>query len=235
VGPASLTQQHSNESEGSLTKASQLAEQLRADIICGKFTPGARLKVQELTKLYGIGSIPMREALSRLVNSGFVDARDQRGFSVRSVSAEELQDLTRIRLLIEPDAFRDSILNGDLAWEERVIAAHHRMQRQSPYVEGASNQLNAGWEAAHDDFHRQLISACASPWLIRLVEFFRDQTTRYRHISIASLRTATRDVTSEHKAIMDAALARNYDLAVKLACDHILTTTSIAASERPGL
>ena len=220
---------------GMQTMASVLAERIRVDIIRGSLAPGERLKIQDLTRRYGAGSIPMREALSRLANSGFVEAKDQRGFFVKAVSMPELLDLTRVRLLIEPAALRDSILYGDGAWEERVLSTHHRMSRQSIFADKSRGELNPDWEAAHDDFHKQLISACPSPWLLQFANTLRDQTTRYRHITVASQRTSTRDVTGEHEAICEAALAKKADLAVGLICEHMKVTASIALEEKSAV
>lgn len=209
------------------TMASALAEAIRMDVIRGRLMPEQRLKIQELAKRYDAGTIPVREALSRLATSGFVEAKDQRGFFVRSVSVEELRDLTRVRLMIEPDALRDSIEHGDGAWEERVVSAHHRMTRQKVYAVGPPGELNPDWEAAHDDFHKQLLSGCSSPWLLRFTDTLRAQTARYRHISTASSSTPKRDVTGEHSAILEAALGRRADVAIALMCEHLRRTTDI--------
>jgi len=219
----------------SSTMASALAETIRTDIIRGRLAPGQRLKVQELARHYEAGMIPVREALSRLTTSGFVYARDRRGFFVKEVSVEELRDLTRVRLIVEPVALRDSIEHGDIAWEERVLSAHHRMSRLKIHADPEEHELNLEWEAAHDDFHKQLMSACTSPWLLQFTDTLRDQTTRYRHISVASRQTHTRDVRAEHVAIMEACLARKADLAVGLICEHMNVTTSIALSETQSL
>jgi len=213
------------------TMASTLAETIRTDIIRGRLAPGMRLKVQELARLYDSGTIPVREALSRLTTSGFVYARDRRGFFVKEVSRAELLDLTRVRLMIEPAALRDSIEHGDIAWEERVLSAHHRMSKLRIHADAQAHELNLEWEAAHDNFHKQLISACTSAWLLQFADTLRDQTTRYRHISVASQHTHTRDVAAEHAAILEACLARKLDLAAGLICDHTNTTTSLALSE----
>lgn len=213
------------------TMASALAETIRTDIIRGRLAPGMRLKVQELARLYDSGTIPVREALSRLTTSGFVYALDRRGFFVKEISREELLDLTRVRLMIEPAALRDSIEHGDIAWEEHVLSAHHRMSRLRIHADAIKLDLDLDWEAAHDNFHRQLISACSSAWLLQFADTLRDQTTRYRHISVSSRHAQARDVAAEHAAILDACLARKPDLAVGLICDHINTTASLALSE----
>ena len=58
----------------------------------------------------------MREALSRLVADGLVQASDQRGFRVSPVSPADLADVTQTRIDIEGLALRRSIERGDQAW-----------------------------------------------------------------------------------------------------------------------
>src|SRR5437868_3130590 len=75
------------------TLASILTESIRSDIITGALQPGLRLKLRELAERYQAGVNPLREALSRLALSGFVEAEDQRGFRVTGMSEAELRDL----------------------------------------------------------------------------------------------------------------------------------------------
>src|SRR4051812_28927812 len=75
----------------SLTRS--VYQQLRADLLAGKFRPGEKLRAEVLRQRFNIGSSPIREALNRLLAEGFVVLEDQKGFSVAQVSAEELQEL----------------------------------------------------------------------------------------------------------------------------------------------
>ena len=219
----------------STTLASTLTTQLRQDIIKGVFAPGSRLRTKELAERYGTSLIPMREALSRLASSGFVKAEDQRGFSVPPVSKEELADITQTRIHIETEALRRSIAHGDLAWESAVIAAHHRLSRL-PIVHDAASGIDPEWEQAHLAFHRALLSACDSPWLLNLSQMLRDQTARYRHLSIqpgltakaGKGKTPKRNVPAEHQALVDAVIARNGERATELLRQHFMTTTDLA-------
>lgn len=217
--------------ESSQTMASTLFEAIRSDIIKGQLAPGSKLKIQELSERYGAGTIPVREALSRLATSGFVDARDQRGFSVRGVSAHELVDLNRTRVLLEGVAVRDSIEHGDLSWESRILAVHYRMAHLRPFTELDGRVLNLEWEAAHDEFHHCILSACTSPWLLEFVETLRHQMARYRHISARAQPTGNRDVAGEHRTILEAVLARNAERAVELLGEHFTRSTTNALNE----
>jgi DNA-binding GntR family transcriptional regulator len=171
-----------------------------------------------------VGVIPLREALSRLASSGFVSAADQKGFSVGRISAAEIADITAARLHIECKALADSIRQGDVEWESRVLAAHHRLDRLT-IVEGPERLLKPEWENAHELFHQALISSCNSPTLLRLCTSLRDQTARYRFLSMHYKESSQRDVPDEHRQLMDAALAKDIDKACELLSSHYQTTT----------
>lgn len=220
----------------SRTMASTLAASIRTDIINGTLPPGSKLQIRELCDRYSAGAIPMREALSRLATSGFVVAEDQRGFRVAEVSAEELADITEARIHIECEALRRSIEHGDLDWEEKLAGAHHRLSRLPMLAEGAAG-VDAEWERAHMAFHSALIGGCDSKWLVALAELLRDQTARYRNLSVANSprpskgkskrADATRDVRAEHQQIVDAALARDAHRASTLLAEHLRATTQL--------
>ncbi|RYF44505.1 MAG: FCD domain-containing protein, partial [Comamonadaceae bacterium] len=102
------------------------------------------------------------------------------------------------------------------------------------YSDADRRVIGREWEAAHDSLHRELLSGCQSPWLIKLTDELRDQATRYRHISAAASNSPSRNVVAEHTAIVEAAISRKVELAVALLCEHISTSTTIAVSEFPS-
>jgi len=210
------------------TQASILTEHIRRDIIAGVFQPNSKLKLRELSERYEVGTVPLREALSRLVLSGFVQAEDQRGFKVTSASSDELLDITQIRQEAEANALRKSIKNGTLEWEAGVIAALHRLTNTPMLDPNSSSVLNPEWEKAHDNFHTILISACGSAWLMRICALLREQFDRYRQMSVMSERTSSRNVVKEHQALCDAVIARDAEKACHLLSDHFAATTQLA-------
>ena len=73
-----------------------------------------------------------------------------------------------------------------------------------------------------------LIANGRSPWLLRLSGMLRDQTARYRVLSVHYEEGAVkRDVPHEHKAILEAALARDIDRACGLLTEHYEATTRV--------
>lgn len=213
---------------GGRTWASVLEQSVREDIINGQLPAGSKLRLKDLAERYQAGVIPLREALSRLCTTGFVLAIDQKGFRVAPLSAEELLDITRVRQQIDTSALRDAIEAGDIAWEAQVVAMHHRLTRIPMVLRGKDGSLNPEWEEAHAAFHEVLVSGCRSAWLRRFSVVLRDQTARYRFLSLAVPKAArARDVAAEHEAIVNAIVARNAREACRLLTEHFQATTDL--------
>ena len=193
--------------------------QLRSDIIAGKLAPGAKLRIEELRHDYRIGASPLREALNRLAGEGFVTVEEQRGFKVAPVSPDDLKDLSRMRIMLECEALRESISNGDDEWEANLLAAHHRLQK----AERSFGKNLDEWEQRNEEFHEALVAACASSWLLRLRHVLYEQHKRYRFIAILS-HQQDRDVHREHREILEATLARDVKAAIEATERHIQFT-----------
>lgn len=197
---------------------------LRNDIIAGEFEPGSKLRIEQLKQRYDMGATPLREALSRLSENGFVTLEGQRGFKVSDTSVADLQDISKLRIVLENLAMQESILNGDDAWEARVVASFHQLAK----VELSDNPDFQQWEESNRQFHLALISACNSPWLKRFHETLYDQHKRYRNLGRLH-RSPARDVHAEHKQMLDAALARDTELACDANEKHLLRTADVVS------
>ena len=95
------------EREALVRNASAAATELiRGAIVDGRLAPGHRLKEEELARELGISRTPIREALLVLQAEGLVDATPNRGATVRSHTAQDLDDLYQLRALLEGFAAR---------------------------------------------------------------------------------------------------------------------------------
>lgn len=207
--------------------------QLRSDILAARLHPGEKLKIDALCERLSAGSSAVREALSRLAAEGFVSMEPQRGFRVTLLSIGELRDLTRTRIQVETLCLRQGIPQGDVEWETELIATLHRMSRTAKGDGDDPKQYSQAYSDAHTAFHEALISACDSPWLLTIRRLLFAQSERYRFLS-RPLAMAERDLDSEHRAIAEAALARDVERCVDLMHDHLMRTaqTLIDAAER---
>src|SRR5688572_1531734 len=209
--------------EHNLPLVDQAFQQLRKDVLTGTYAAGAKLKVEELQAAYGFSSSPLREALSRLSQEGLVRADERRGFRVAPLSPEDLQDITRMRLMLDVPALREAIEHGDDAWEAAIVAAYYRLEKVESRLPDGPVILDDEWSGLHRDFHAALVAACPSQRQLAWSASLFDQAERYRRFS-ARFRKAARRKSTEHKKLMDATLRRDGDTACALLTEHIRGT-----------
>lgn len=210
----------------SSTQASSVFDRLQEDILTGQLEPGRKLRLKELIEKYDTGNSPLREALNRLSVSGLVVREENRGFRVSPASTAELMELTRTRCWLEEIALRESIENGDVKWEERIVLAFHWLTRAAQSSDASVRPTSREWEEHHRDFHMALISACNSSILIDFCSQLQQRTLRYRNL-VEVVEYRDRHELEEHRELQEAALARDADLAVDLLTKHYTVTSEI--------
>jgi DNA-binding GntR family transcriptional regulator len=210
-----------------LNKPQSLTERaltdLREAILRLDYVPGTQLRLEALQNHFGLSSSPLREALNRLVSEGLVVQDSNRGFRVSEISIEAFQELIEMRLLLEPEALRASILHGDDAWEGRVVAAHHRLRRAEEGRPLVNPALDQNWSDAHRAFHLDLFSSAPSQRLKSKCASLFAEGERYRRLS-AGLRRTLRNKGAEHETLMKTALDHDAGRAAELLRDHISST-----------
>ncbi len=186
-----------------------------------RLRPGERMRSDALRLRYGASVGTIREALNRLRAEGLVEQEDQRGFRVAPVGLAELRELTATRCSVNSIAIPESLRHGDQAWEEAIVLAFHRLTRVAPAPECEDRQ--AGMER-HREFHASLYAACGSRFLFAFANELFDRAVQYQSLAI-TVAPQPRDIIGEHRAIMDAVLARDAATAVALLERHLWETT----------
>lgn len=210
------------------TLASSAYQEIRADVLGGKLKPGQKLHLHVLKETYKVGNSPLREALNRLSTNGMVVREENRGFRVSEASAEELQELTRTRCWLEEVALRESMKNGGDEYDERIVLALHRLEKVTP--KGEKTYSTPELEEKHAEFHLALLSECRSRFLLNSCRQLQEQSLRYRNISeVIEYREGNEG--KEHRALSNAVLARDVELAVQLLSEHYMKTAEIVISQ----
>lgn len=201
-------------------------ERLRADLLACRLKPGEPLRLAELCTRLSVSLGAVREALSRLTSEGLVSSEPQHGFRAAAISAVDLKDLTGVRTEIEGSCLRRAIAVGDVAWEGRIVSAFHQLSRTPVQAVDDAERLSDEFAAAHARFHEELVSACDSPWLLRLRAMLFAQSERYRRLTLP-LERHDRDRNREHRQLMEAVLAKDAERAATLMKAHVEKTTHI--------
>lgn len=198
---------------------------IRQKLISAHFAPEDKLKPEELRLAYGCAASTLREVLFRLSCDRLVDFEEHKGFRVPAASARLCREAAEHRILIECEGARLSIQNGDLDWEARFTAAHHKLAHVEDRFRLAQDDrdLIDIWCACEWEFHETLVSNCNSD-LLRSKH--RDIYDIHRQ-SVLALADGTgfrEENIPEHKAILEAALDRDPDLCGEMIVNHLLRT-----------
>ena len=197
---------------------------LRKEIITGRLAPGERLKIDALKEALDTGASPVREALSLLTSDQLVDRLDQRGFRVATSSRAQFQEILNLRCNLEELALRDSLAKAGSEWEDALVLAHHHMNKAD------RGDVDA-YEERHKSFHMALLAACGSPILLRICGQLYDLNVRYRYLAGQSKSYARRNVEGEHRAILDAAIKRDFQTTCDSLMDHYQKTGAFLAEQ----
>lgn len=214
----------------STTPSSTLTERvyagIRADILTGRYAPGAPLRLAALSKQFEVSTAVIREALIRLAERNLLVLARNQGFRVVEISRQDLLELTQLRTLLEGRALQGSIDQGGVEWEAQVVSSHHVLDR-TPFLRDDGPGSTDEWAIAHNAFHEALGAGCQNHRLIELTHQLRDNSELYRQLSAKSPAEVDRDVAGEHRALMELAVARRADEAVAALGNHFQRTTEV--------
>nr|WP_040326169.1 GntR family transcriptional regulator [Aurantimonas manganoxydans] len=191
---------------------------IRTDIVFGRLAPGQKLRLERLKDDYGASVSTLRETLNRLSSERLVTAEGQRGFEVAGVSIANLKEVAALRMLLEQHALEHSFVAGDMEWEGRVVAAHHKLAVMERRMKEGDRSETELWKRYDWEFHQALISACGSRELMETHAAVFDKYLRYQMIAL-SFRG---DIAAgEHRALLDAALERDAVTAKTVLARHV--------------
>jgi len=189
-----------------------LAE-LRRAILEGDLAPGTQVIQEALAEKLGVSRVPVREAMRILQGEGQISYTPHLGYFVTQLSLDELEEIRRIRELLEREAVTAAI--PSLGDEDIAAMAEAYEEMETAGAEGDIAAMNA----AHTRFHFVLLSASGMPRLIRILRQLWDAADPYRavyHGEEASRRAAQR----QHAELIAAVRRRDAARAITILDEH---------------
>lgn len=217
-------------STGVETAGEKAYRRLRSDIIFGRLAPSQKLRLEALKDAYGTSISTLRELLNRLTSEGLVVAENARGFEVAPVSADNFKELANLRLLLESHALQRSFALGDMDWEGRVVAAHHKLATMERRTLAGDKRGLEVLKRYDSEFHQALLSACGSRVLLDAHAAVFDKYIRYLMIAVIF-----RDAAApEHHKLLACALKRDAKGAQAILSTHIMDCVTYTLANTPA-
>src|SRR3990170_1613472 len=91
--------------------SARVYHEIKALILRNQIMPGQKLQHQDLSDRLGVSRTPVREALTRLVQEGYVSLLPNRGFTCKEIRMQEAEELYDLREAMEAFAVQKAIEN----------------------------------------------------------------------------------------------------------------------------
>ena len=138
-----------------------VTDRIRSNIFSGKYLPGKKLVVREISEELGVSHTPVKDALNRLVSEGCVVASPRRSMTVKEYSNIEFIENYEIRLMIE-------LYHADevIAYAAKTPEIVENMKKYWSVMEDmlakGGNLLNSSWSNIETRFHREYMKGCGN-------------------------------------------------------------------------
>lgn len=214
-----------------ITYKEQVYDYLKESIIKGDLQPGVTYSEQQFADLLEVSRTPVREALLQLKNEELIEIYNNKGFGIKAISLEEIQQILQARSAIEGYSVgylteRVTSIEGQAILKE--------LKRCLEKAEKLSTDLenHYAFMKADVEFHGIIISFTKNKYFIRLIEQMR---TRMEQATVNSLTLKNRhiDALKEHQRIYSYIGTGNVQKAVKAYEEHMEITAK--ALKKTGL
>lgn len=195
--------------------AEQVYARLKEELNDFQLVPGDRFSEAELGQRLGVSRTPVREALFRLRNEGFLDVEPKTGWSVRPIDFGRLEQLYDLRVILELAAVaRLCAHTGAPSPELESLKALWLV----PAAERLSDPREVG--KLDEAFHATLVRAAGNAEMARVHWDVTERIRIIRHLDFTRGHRIEATYT-EHAKILRAVMQRKVDQAQLLLKSHV--------------
>lgn len=149
---------------------------LKAALRTSIFPPGHKVTIRGCAEALGMSATPIRAAINRLVAEGALEMPSSRTVRVPFPTIPRLNEITRLRLLMEPLAAAEAV---------PLISEATLRQLEDHQIEMASLAARGDYKAylaLNEAFHFTLYNASQMPILCRVIETLWQQIGPYLYL-----------------------------------------------------
>jgi DNA-binding GntR family transcriptional regulator len=187
-----------------------IEKRVKQAVDSGELRPGAKLSPSVMATELGVSHIPVREALTSLAASGYLERKPRVGFFVRTLSSEDLTDIYYWREILEAEAFKlgiPKLTAGDIAEMRRL---NDDMQQLT------APDLRREFVTLNRQFHFITFRRAGSDRLLRFLDYLWDATAPYNFTLEVNSETSHHD----HERMIELSQARDVDGVIETMARH---------------
>lgn len=157
------------------TEAGRVFDGIVGDILSGSLRPRERISERDLVSRFGVSRTPVREAIKRLFERGFVEAGPKGVAVVVDVGADDLRKLYDLRLALESSAAAATAANITAAEIEQLRRANKE------FGSALAKRDLVRMLAVRAEFHGIAVRATRNRWLADILIMLRERSYVVRH------------------------------------------------------
>jgi DNA-binding GntR family transcriptional regulator len=205
-------------------QSDQAFERIKGKIISCELAPGDHFSEAELSIRYGLARAATRAALTRLAETGLVQAVPRHGFLVTPITMASIREVFELRLMVEPKAAALAVGKVNVT---RLRAINRAPQdAQTPDLQRAFVDSNRA-------FHREIALATGNRRIVQLLDSLADEMQRLVHSGLfgeGGSDADKQDADTQHEALITAFEAHDASAAELAARHHIEHSRGLAVA-----
>jgi len=194
------------------TATDYVSDSLRRSILNGDLVGGTRLSLAEIASTFDVSTTPVREALRELSFEGLVRIDSYRGGVVTAVTQAEVEEIVRIRSVLEPIAAREAVEG----MTPKILD-----EAQEILDEMAASDSWDVWVQGNRAFHRKLYEASSSRRLVELIKSLQDTQVVFVSATLRKSPMLKETATRDHNEMIASIREGDADRLIEITLRHL--------------
>lgn len=195
--------------------SARVYNQIKRLILGNEIMPGQKLHHQELSERLGVSRTPVREALTRLVQEGYVSFLPNRGFTCKEIRIQEAEELYELREALEAFAVESAIAKLTDASLDRLRS------KMNSYGRDVQNRFTRERLVYDQDVHLTIVQLAGNETLTSTLSHVFERIVLKRRTDGLYDQARGLAAHGEHLQLLAAMERRDVAAAVALVRQHI--------------
>lgn len=197
-----------------------VTDDLRSDILSGRFEPGDRLLEIQLADQYSCGRAAIRSALIALTSEGLVEREANRGATVRRITVTEAVQITQARAALESLIAAEAARQAGPDEHDELLGIIEKMR------EAVGDDNARVYSELNGVLHRRLREMSGHDVAAELVANLRNRAAHHQY-RLAVMPGRPEQSLEQHASIVDAVVAGDPAAAASAMQDHLQSVIDV--------